>query len=87
MKPFKHGADIVVHSLTKYIGGHGTSLGGIIVDSGKFPWGDNAECFKSLNTPDPSYHGANYVEALGAAALIGRARVVPLVTQAAQSAL
>lgn len=78
LKPFEHGADIVVHSLTKYIGGHGTSLGGIIVDSGKFPWGDNAERFKSLNTPDPSYHGVNYVEALGAAAFIGRARVVPL---------
>lgn len=78
LKPFEHGADIVVHSLTKYIGGHGTSLGGIIVDSGKFPWSDNAARFKSLNTPDPSYHGVNYVEALGAAAFIGRARVVPL---------
>lgn len=78
LKPFEHGADIVVHSLTKYIGGHGTSLGGVIVDSGKFPWGEHPERFKSLNTPDPSYHGVNYVEALGAAAFIARARVVPL---------
>lgn len=78
LKPFEYGADIVVHSLTKYIGGHGTSIGGIIVDSGKFPWGKYPERFKSLNTPDPSYHGVNYVEALGEAAYIARARVVPL---------
>lgn len=78
LKPFEHGADIVIHSLTKYIGGHGTSVGGTIIDSGKFPWGDYPERFKSLNTPDPSYHGVNYVEALGAAAYIARARVVPL---------
>lgn len=78
LKPFEHGADIVIHSLTKYIGGHGTSVGGAIIDSGKFPWGDYPERFKSLNTPDPSYHGVNYVEALGAAAYIARARVVPL---------
>ena len=77
-KSFKFGADIVVHSLTKYIGGHGNSIGGIIVDSGKFPWGKHAERFPALNTPDPSYHGVNYVEALGAAAYIARARVVPL---------
>jgi O-acetylhomoserine (thiol)-lyase len=77
-RPFEHGADIVVHSLTKYIGGHGNSIGGIIVDSGKFPWGDHKERFPSLNTPDPSYHGENYVEVLGAAAYIARARVVPL---------
>ena len=77
-RPFEHGADIVVHSLTKYIGGHGNSIGGIIVDSGKFPWGDHKERFPSLNTPDPSYHGVNYVEVLGAAAYIARARVVPL---------
>lgn len=78
LKPFTFGADIVVHSLTKYIGGHGTTLGGIIVDSGKFPWGKYPERFACLNTPDPSYHGVNYVEALGEAAFIGRARVVPL---------
>ncbi|WP_047517496.1 O-acetylhomoserine aminocarboxypropyltransferase/cysteine synthase family protein [Methylophilus sp. Q8] len=77
-KPFAHGVDIVVHSLTKYIGGHGNSIGGIIVDSGKFPWAEHADRFPSLNTPDPSYHGVNYVEALGPAAYIARARVVPL---------
>ena len=78
LRPFELGADIVVHSLTKYIGGHGTSIGGAIVDSGRFPWGEHAERFAVLNTPDPSYHGVNYVEALGAAAYIARARVVPL---------
>lgn len=77
-RPFEHGVDIVVHSLTKYIGGHGNSIGGIIVDSGKFPWAEHAARFPSLNTPDPSYHGVNYVEALGPAAYIARARVVPL---------
>lgn len=78
LRPFELGADIVVHSLTKYIGGHGTSIGGAIVDSGRFPWGEHAERFPVLNTPDPSYHGVNYVEAIGAAAYIARARVVPL---------
>ncbi|MFJ3052256.1 bifunctional O-acetylhomoserine aminocarboxypropyltransferase/cysteine synthase [Pseudomonas nitroreducens] len=77
-RPFEHGADIVVHSLTKYIGGHGTSIGGIVVDSGKFPWADNKERFPLLNTPDPSYHGVTYTEAFGPAAFIGRCRVVPL---------
>lgn len=77
-RPFEHGADIVVHSLTKYMGGHGTTLGGIIVDSGKFPWAQHAKRFKRLNEPDISYHGVVYTEALGAAAYIGRARVVPL---------
>ena len=77
-RPFEHGADIVVHSLTKYIGGHGNSIGGIIIDSGKFPWGEQKARFPVLNTPDPSYHGVNYVEALGPAAYIARARVVPL---------
>jgi O-acetylhomoserine (thiol)-lyase len=77
-RPFEHGCDIVVHSLTKYMGGHGTNIGGIIVDSGKFPWAENAERFKRLNEPDPSYHGVVYTEALGEAAYIGRARVVPL---------
>ena len=78
LRPIEHGADIVVHSLTKYLGGHGTSLGGIIVDSGKFPWADHKEKFRRLNEPDVSYHGVVYTEALGAAAYIGRARVVPL---------
>ena len=77
-RPFEHGADIVVHSLTKYLGGHGTSLGGAIVDSGKFPWAQHKERFKRLNEPDVSYHGVVYTEALGPAAYIGRARVVPL---------
>lgn len=77
-RPFDLGADIVVHSLTKYIGGHGTSIGGAIVDSGKFDWVANKERFPMLNEPDPSYHGVVYTEALGAAAYIGRCRVVPL---------
>jgi O-acetylhomoserine (thiol)-lyase len=77
-RPFEHGADIVVHSLTKYLGGHGNSIGGAIVDSGKFPWAQHKERFKRLNEPDVSYHGVVYTEALGAAAYIGRARVVPL---------
>ena len=78
VRPVEYGADIVVHSLTKYIGGHGNSLGGMIVDSGKFPWADNAERFPMLNEPEPSYHGVVYTEALGPAAYIGRARTVPL---------
>ncbi|MCK2125827.1 bifunctional O-acetylhomoserine aminocarboxypropyltransferase/cysteine synthase [Thauera aromatica] len=77
-RPFEHGADIVVHSLTKYLGGHGNSIGGIIVDSGKFPWAEHKTRFHRLNEPDVSYHGVVYTEALGAAAYIGRARVVPL---------
>lgn len=77
-RPFELGADIVIHSLTKYIGGHGTSIGGIIVDSGQFDWVANKERFAVLNQPDPSYHGVVYTEALGAAAYIGRCRVVPL---------
>ncbi len=77
-QPFRHGADIVVHSLTKYLGGHGTSLGGAIVDSGQFPWAQHKDRFKRLNEPDVSYHGVVYTEALGPAAYIGRARVVPL---------
>jgi O-acetylhomoserine (thiol)-lyase len=78
LRPFEHGADIVVHSLTKYMGGHGTSIAGVIVDSGKFPWAEHKTRFKRLNEPDQSYHGVIYTEALGAAAYIGRARVVPL---------
>ncbi|RRS05775.1 O-acetylhomoserine aminocarboxypropyltransferase/cysteine synthase [Aquabacterium soli] len=77
-RPIEHGADIVVHSLTKYLGGHGTSIGGAIVDSGKFPWAQHKQRFKRLNEPDVSYHGVVYTEALGPAAYIGRARVVPL---------
>ncbi len=77
-RPIEHGADIVVHSLTKYLGGHGNSIGGVIVDSGKFPWAEHKDRFRRLNEPDVSYHGVVYTEALGAAAYIGRARVVPL---------
>jgi O-acetylhomoserine (thiol)-lyase len=77
-RPIEHGADIVVHSLTKYLGGHGNSVGGAIVDSGKFPWAEHKARFKRLNEPDVSYHGVVYTEALGPAAFIGRARVVPL---------
>ena len=77
-RPIEHGADIVVHALTKYMNGHGTSIGGVIVDSGKFPWATHKERFKRLNEPDVSYHGVVYTEALGPAAYIGRARVVPL---------
>ena len=77
-KPFDLGAHIVIHSLTKYIGGHGTSIGGVIIDSGKFDWVANARRFPMLNEPDPSYHGVVYTEALGPAAYIGRCRVVPL---------
>ncbi|SFE66943.1 O-acetylhomoserine aminocarboxypropyltransferase/cysteine synthase family protein [Paracidovorax wautersii] len=78
LRPIEHGADIVVHSLTKYLGGHGTSVGGAIVDSGKFPWAQHKARFPRLNEPDVSYHGVVYTEALGEAAFIGRARVVPL---------
>jgi O-acetylhomoserine (thiol)-lyase len=78
LRPFEHGADIVVHSLTKYLGGHGTTVGGLLVDSGRFPWIEHAARFPRLNSPDPSYHGVVYTEALGPAAYIGRARVVPL---------
>ncbi len=78
LRPIELGADIVVHSLTKYIGGHGTSIGGLIVDGGRFPWAEHAARFPQLTTPDPSYHGVVYTEALGEAAFIGRARVVPL---------
>jgi O-acetylhomoserine (thiol)-lyase len=78
LRPFELGADIVVHSLTKYLGGHGNSIGGVIVDSGRFPWAEHKQKFKRLNEPDPSYHGVVYTDALGPAAYIGRARVVPL---------
>ncbi len=78
LKPIDYGVDIVVHSLTKYMGGHGNSLGGMIVDSGNFPWADNADKFPGLTQPEPSYHGVVYTDALGPAAYIGRARTVPL---------
>jgi len=77
-RPFDYGADIVVHALTKYMGGHGTTIAGAIVDSGNFPWAEHKVRFPMLNEPDPSYHGVVYTEALGEAAYIGRCRVVPL---------
>ncbi|MEM7356365.1 MAG: aminotransferase class I/II-fold pyridoxal phosphate-dependent enzyme, partial [Acidobacteriota bacterium] len=78
LKPIEYGVDVVVHSLTKYMGGHGNSLGGLIVDSGKFPWADHAERYPGLTQPEPAYHGVVYTEAFGPAAYIGRARTVPL---------
>jgi O-acetylhomoserine (thiol)-lyase len=78
IKPIKYGADIVVNSLTKYMGGHGNSLGGVIVDGGHFPWAQYPEKFHMLNEPEASYHGVVYTEAMGEAAYIARARTVPL---------
>lgn len=78
LNPIEYGADIVVHSLTKYMGGHGTTLGGIIVDSGKFPWAKQKERFPVLNQPEPAYHGVVYTEQFAEAAFIARARTVPL---------
>ncbi len=77
-RPFEHGADIVVHALTKYMGGHGTCIAGAVVDSGKFPWTEHKDRFPMLSQPDPSYHGVVYTEAFGPAAFIARCRVVPL---------
>lgn len=77
-RPFEHGAHVVIHSLTKYLGGHGNSIGGIIVDSGKFPWKQHADRYPKMTQPDDSYHGIVYSDALGEAAYIGRARLVPL---------
>lgn len=77
-RPFEYGADIVVHSLTKYMGGHGTTIAGAVVDSGKFPWADHKDRFPMMSQPDESYHGVVYTEAFGPAAFIGRCRVVPL---------
>ncbi|MFZ5492863.1 MAG: O-acetylhomoserine aminocarboxypropyltransferase/cysteine synthase family protein [Pseudomonadota bacterium] len=85
-RPIDHGADVVIHSLTKYMGGHGTSLGGVIVDSGKFPWAEHADRFPQFSTPDPSYHGTVMTDAFGPAAFIARARVVPLRNMGAQMA-
>ena len=76
LKPFEYGADIAVHSLTKFLGGHGTTLGGAIVDSGRFRWEDHARRFSAFNTPDASYHGLVYAERFGAKAYIERVRSV-----------
>ena len=78
IKPFEYGCDIVVHSLTKYMGGHGNSIGGVLVDSGNFPWADHADRYPMLTQPEASYHGVVYTEAMGPAAYIARARTVPL---------
>ncbi|WP_424447339.1 bifunctional o-acetylhomoserine/o-acetylserine sulfhydrylase [Microbacterium arborescens] len=76
IRPFEHGADIVVHSATKFLGGHGTVIGGLIVDGGRFPWTEHSERFPGLTTPDPSYHGAVYTQAVGdALAYVIKARV------------
>ena len=77
-KPIAWGADVVVHSMTKYIGGHGNSLGGMIVDSGNFPWAEHADRYPMLTQPEPAYHGVSYTETFGPAAFIARARTVPL---------
>jgi O-acetylhomoserine (thiol)-lyase len=76
LRPFEYGADVVVHSLTKFMGGHGTTIGGAIVDSGKFPWKENARRFPMFNVPDASYHGLIYSDHFGEAAYIARCRSV-----------
>jgi O-acetylhomoserine (thiol)-lyase len=76
LRPIEYGADVVVHSLTKFIGGHGTSIGGMIVDAGKFPWRDHPERFYMFNRPEPSYHGVVYTEQFGPAAYVARCRTV-----------
>ena len=78
IRPLEHGADIVVHSATKFLGGHGSSLGGVIVDGGKFDWKANADKFPTLAKPDPSYHGIVFADAVGAAAFVTRIRAVVL---------
>ena len=76
IRPIEYGADIVIHSLTKFLGGHGTTLGGVIIDSGRFPWQEHAERFPMLTQPDESYHGLVYTEHYGATAYLGRCRSV-----------
>jgi O-acetylhomoserine (thiol)-lyase len=75
LRPIEHGADIVIHSATKFLGGHGTAIGGVVVDSGNFAWGEHADKFPGLTTPDPSYHGLNYWEALGNLSYLIKLRV------------
>jgi O-acetylhomoserine (thiol)-lyase len=76
LRPFEYGADVVVHSMTKFMGGHGTTLGGMIVDSGKFPWRDHPKRYYMLNQPEIAYHGVVYTEQFGAAAYVARCRTV-----------
>ena len=78
IRPLEHGADIVVHSATKFIGGHGSSLGGVIVDGGRFDWKANADRYPSIAKPEPSYHGIVFADAVGAAAYVTRIRAVLL---------
>ncbi len=78
VKPIEYGVDIVIHSLTKYVGGHGTTIGGIIIDSGNFDWAKHKERFPQFSEPEPSYHGVVFTEAMGAAAYIARVRTVAL---------
>ncbi len=78
VKPIEHGVDIVIHSLTKYVGGHGTTIGGIIIDGGNFDWAKHKDRFPQFSEPEPSYHGVVYTEAMGAAAYIARVRTVAL---------
>ncbi len=75
LRPIEHGADIVIHSATKFLGGHGTTIGGVVVDSGSFAWGEHAAAYPGLTTPDPSYHGLNYWEALGPQSYLIKLRV------------
>jgi O-acetylhomoserine (thiol)-lyase len=83
LRPIEYGADIVLHSLTKFLGGHGTTLGGAIIDSGNFPWSEHASTFPMFSEPDPSYHGLIYTDHYGKAAFIGRCRSVYLRTNGA----
>jgi O-acetylhomoserine (thiol)-lyase len=76
LRPIEYGADVVVHSMTKFMGGHGTTLGGMIVDSGKFPWREHPDRFYMLNKPEPSYHGVVYTEHFGPSAYVARCRTV-----------
>jgi O-acetylhomoserine (thiol)-lyase len=76
LRPIEYGADVVVHSMTKFMGGHGTTIGGMIVDSGKFPWREHPDRFYMLNKPEPSYHGVVYTEHFGASAYVARCRTV-----------
>ncbi|WP_290146334.1 O-acetylhomoserine aminocarboxypropyltransferase/cysteine synthase family protein [Paramuribaculum intestinale] len=78
IRPIEHGADVVIHSATKFLGGHGTSLGGVIVDAGRFDWKADADKFPTLAKPDPSYHGAVFADVAGAAAFVTRIRAVIL---------
>ena len=78
LKPLRHGADVVIHSLTKFIGGHGTTLGGIIIDGGRFPWAEHPERFRWLSEPEPAFHGVRYAQEFGEAPYVTRCRTIGL---------